>query len=91
VYDLKPEIKLFQELKQNAFLQFCYHDLSCGFAFCSDIMQRVYQLNTSKQEKDHLVNEMFDKLTGTETAMKQYDRPKSQFWEEQSLLMLKNT
>ncbi|XP_076645577.1 general transcription factor II-I repeat domain-containing protein 2-like [Halictus rubicundus] len=70
VYDLKNEIKLFLEMKDNPFSQFDDKDWMCDFAFCVDITQHLNELNIKLQGKNKLVTEMFDKIKAFEQKLK---------------------
>ncbi|XP_076284494.1 general transcription factor II-I repeat domain-containing protein 2-like [Lasioglossum baleicum] len=49
VYELRKEIKLFLEMKNNPFPQFDDKDWMCDFAFCVDITQHLNTLNINLQ------------------------------------------
>jgi hypothetical protein len=82
------KLNYFWKFEDKAFLQFCHQEWTCSFAFCADIGQLMNQMNINLEGSNHLLSEMFKKVTAFErnlrvqeliTAIKQYDRPTSHF------------
>jgi hypothetical protein len=55
VYDLKLEINLFLHMKGKSFPQITDRDWMCNFAFCVDITQYLYELNSNLQGTNQLI------------------------------------
>jgi hypothetical protein len=83
VCDSKSEIELFLKTKGKRFRQLCDHRLMCDLEVCTDTTQHLNELNITLQERNHLVSEMFDRITafekhrlrivGSASATKTYD------------------
>ena len=74
VYDLKNEIQLFCEMKNNPFPQFNDKDWMCDFAFCVDITQHLNVLNSNLQGQNKVITEMFDKIKAFESKLRIWNR-----------------
>jgi thermostable 8-oxoguanine DNA glycosylase len=73
MHDLMSETELFLEMKEKP-PQPCEHDWMCELAFCIDVTQHTNELDINIQEANHLVNEMFDKITVFERKLRLWEQ-----------------